>query len=77
MRNEIVARIEILLEADAGTLSEATLLQDIASWDSLAAVGFIAMIDENFGITPPPKKIAASKTVGDLVNLACADPAGQ
>ncbi|MBE0665015.1 MAG: acyl carrier protein [Chrysiogenales bacterium] len=76
-RKEIIPQIEILVEADAGALSEQTLLSEITHWDSLAAVGFIAMVDENFGFTPSPKRIAESKTVGDLVDLVIANLKGQ
>jgi len=72
VRKKIVSQIEILVEVDAGFLAEETMVSDIEHWDSLAAVGFIAMVDENYGFTPSPKKIAASKTVGDLVDLVAA-----
>jgi acyl carrier protein len=68
-RNEFISEIENLLEVAPGTFTGETFLGDIERWDSLAVVGFIALVDENLGFTPPPKKIAASKTLEDLVKL--------
>jgi acyl carrier protein len=71
-RKEFIAEIALLMEIDAGILTEETRLKDMEGWDSLAAVGFIAMVDEKLGYIPPPKMIAESQTIGDLVQIAVA-----
>jgi len=69
-RSEFISEIENLLEIDTGSLTGETLLHNIERWDSLAVVGFIAMVDENLGFTPSPKKITGSETIEDLVKIA-------
>ena len=69
-RDKFISEIENLLEVDAGSLTGEILLQNIQRWDSLAVVGFIAMVDENLGFTPSPKKIAESATIEDLMKIA-------
>lgn len=68
-RNEFIAELETLVEVDAGTMTEETLLGDLERWDSLAVVGFIALVDENMGFTPSPKEISESKNVADLLKI--------
>jgi acyl carrier protein len=34
-------------------------------------ISFIAMVDDKAGVTLPPNKISACKTVNDLVALVC------
>jgi acyl carrier protein len=67
-RPELIALIEELLEKDAGTLEGPETLED-NGWDSLSVVSFIALIDEHLEYTVPPKRLAACKTVDDLVSL--------
>jgi len=40
---------------------------DYGNWDSLALVGTIVAIDEQFGITVPTKQLIACASVGDLM----------
>ena len=60
---------EEIVEADPDTLTGEELVEDLENWDSLAVVNFIALVDENFGITLSPEKIMNSKTVNELVSL--------
>lgn len=69
-KKEFITELEILVEAEEGALTENSLLSDFKQWDSLAVVGFIALVDENLGFTPSPSEIAASATVGDLLKIA-------
>jgi acyl carrier protein len=62
---DIVAEIT---ETDRVGLTGATVLADI-SWDSLAAVSFIAAADERFSKTLAPKKLTACTTVAALAAL--------
>ena len=61
--------LEEIVEADPDTLTGEELIEDLENWDSLAVVNFIALVDENFGITLSPEKIMNSKTVNELVSL--------
>ena len=58
-----------MLELDAGSLSGGEELSSIEVWDSLAVMGFIAMVDENVGMVISPAKLAQAKTVNDLAAL--------
>jgi acyl carrier protein len=68
-RSEFLELIDDLLEYDLGTLTGEEILVDLDSWDSLAVMGFIALVDEKFEITLSPKRIAASNKVNDLIEL--------
>ena len=68
-KHEFLANLEDVLEADAGTIKSDNALMDLAGWDSLAIMAFIAMVDEKFGTILSPKKITAAETVQDLITL--------
>ena len=61
--------LDELLELDLGTLKGDELLTNLPRWDSLALIGFIALLDENFGVSVPATKINECKTVADLMAL--------
>ncbi len=68
-RHEFLRTLEEQLEVPEGTLNQDVPLADIAEWDSLAAVLFIALADEKMGVTISGKQIAAAKTFDDLMAL--------
>lgn len=68
-KNEFLKELEEVLEADAGTITGEQALADLAAWDSLAVMAFIAMVDEKFSMTLSASKLAEAKTVGDLISL--------
>lgn len=68
-RNELLRQIEELVEVPTDTLAGTEPLRGIGGWTSLAVVGFIAMIDEQFGMTLSAEKINAARIVNDLVAL--------
>jgi len=68
-KNEFLKELEEVLEADAGTITGEQVLADLAAWDSLAVMAFIAMVDEKFSMTLSASKLAEAKTVGDLISL--------
>lgn len=61
--------LEGQLEVPEGSLNENQRLTDVESWDSLAAVLFIALADEKLGVTVVGNDIAKSQTVHDLLGL--------
>jgi acyl carrier protein len=68
-KKEFLNHLEEIIEADPDTLSGNEELKELKKWDSLAIVGFIAMVDEKFGITLAGKTIQACKSVEDLMSL--------
>jgi acyl carrier protein len=67
---DFLVLLEEMIDAPRGTLTEATVLADQEGWDSMAIVGFIGLMDDEFQVAPEPKAITACLTVGDLVALA-------
>jgi acyl carrier protein len=45
------------------------ILENLVAWDSLAVIGFIAVVDENYGINVSPSGIKLAKTIDDLFAL--------
>ena len=60
--------LDELLELEPGTLTRDSRLED-NGWSSLAAVGFIALVDEHFEITVSPNALANCETVRDVIRL--------
>jgi acyl carrier protein len=61
--------LDELLENDPGTISGGEQLQAFARWDSLAVIGFIALIDQHFNMSVPASQILDCKSVADLAGL--------
>ena len=68
-RQEFIAELEVLMEMDPGALSVEMPLQEIAQWDSMSAIGLIAMADAKLGVVVKPQKLFECRTIGDLVDL--------
>jgi acyl carrier protein len=68
-RSEMMTYLEELLERPKGSLTGEESLAAISSWDSVAVVGFIALIDEKFGFRVPGKQITDCRTVNELLGL--------
>lgn len=66
---EFVRELEDQLEMPEGSLKENQSLADLAGWDSMAAVLFIALADEKLGVTLSGDQIARSTTVDELLAL--------
>ncbi len=69
-KNEFLREIETVVEAAPGSLTGEESLAKLPGWDSMAAIGFIAMVDSRLGVVVNPADLAACKTVADLVALA-------
>jgi acyl carrier protein len=72
-RKKFLGKIEEVIEAESDSLREDTLLADVPEWNSLAIIGFISLMDEEFGKAPNPKDILACVSVADLLSLAEAE----
>jgi acyl carrier protein len=68
-QQEFLRELEEVLEADAESIKGDETLADLGSWDSLAVMSFIAMVDENYGVTLAASKLASAKNVEDLIAL--------
>lgn len=66
---EFFRLLDELLEQDPGTLKGDEALDALPKWDSLALMGFIALLDQHFGLILPASRISECKTVGDLAAL--------
>ena len=67
--SDFLLLLDELMELPAGTLKGPEQLGPLYQWDSLASVGFIALVDRHLGMAADPGKIAAAETVDDLVAL--------
>jgi len=66
---QVLNRIDTLLELDPGTLSGSERLEGLENWDSLSIIGFIAMADEEFSVQVAPTAIHQAETINDLIKL--------
>lgn len=68
-RSQFVSELEHQMGLSEGSLKEDQVLSQLESWDSMAAVLFIALADEQVGVTISGNQIAQAKTVGELLAL--------
>ena len=66
---EFLNRLEEIMNLDAGTLRGNEVLAETGGWDSMSVVQFIALADEDFGVSVPGTKLLNCKTVPDLMAL--------
>lgn len=67
MKQQLLTGLAEILEASA--VAPETLLADAGSWDSLAIVSTIALLDEH-GVEVTGQQLAACVTVADVLKLA-------
>jgi acyl carrier protein len=68
-RKEFLARLDEIMERTPGTTRADEVLASVDAWDSLALMSFIALADSEFGLRIAGPKLAACKTVADLLAL--------
>jgi acyl carrier protein len=61
--------LEETLDLDPHTLTGGETLRELAGWDSLSTVAFIAMVDKEFGRPLPGARVAGCQTVDELLGL--------
>ena len=61
--------LDELLENEPGTVKGGDTLSDLPRWDSLAVIGFIALLDQHFAMSVPAAKIIECKVADDLAGL--------
>ena len=67
-RDEFLVALSGLLEADS-PLTGSEELAALGSWDSVAVISFMAMVDDRWGVILAPTNIYACRTVDDLAAL--------
>ena len=68
-KSEFLLELDEIVEEEPGTIKETDILKDVNGWDSMAVLGFIAMLDEKFGLIVEPEKIADAIVVSDLITF--------
>lgn len=68
-----LAALHELFDVSAGTIDKDSVLQDIPGWSSMAFIGLIALLDEDFGVRVAPGTILRCHTVEDLMDEVSAE----
>jgi acyl carrier protein len=68
-RGEILNWLASIFDEKPGSLTEATLREQIAGWDSLGTLTLMAEMDEKFDIQLSETDVKGLICVGDLVNF--------
>ena len=68
---DFYALLDDMLELDPATITGEERLKDLESWDSLAVISFIALVDEHFGVLVETDKLVAAETTAELYALVC------
>ena len=66
-REEKIEIIADILEVEPDEVQEDMVLEDFETWDSVAVLSVIAMMDEHFGTYPHASEIRSYIKVGDLM----------
>lgn len=66
-REEKIEMIADILEVEPDEVQEDMVLEDFETWDSVAVLSVIAMMDEHFGKYPHASEIRSYIKVGDLM----------
>ena len=66
-REEKIEIIAEILEDEPDEVQEDMVLEDFETWDSVAVLSVIAMMDEHFGKYPHASEIRSYIKVGDLM----------
>jgi acyl carrier protein len=64
-----ISRLAEVLEVEADVVVDDAFELNEDNFDSVAVLGVIALVDEEFDITVPTADLNACRSVGDIVNL--------
>ena len=64
-----IQRFAETIEVDASAIAPTCQYKKLLVWDSLNALGLIALADAQYGVTITGKDIEAAETVSDLWDL--------
>lgn len=68
-KEDFLLKMQDVLQTDE-TLTEATVLSDLAEWDSLSMMATMAFFDKNFGVKIGLKEFKESDTMAELIAKA-------
>ncbi len=68
-KNEKLALLEDMLELEEGELNEEMKLEDIESWDSMAKLSLIVLMDDEFSKKISGQQIRSFVTIKDILNF--------
>lgn len=66
---EIIREVADILEVDESEINEEKKLDEYDTWDSIAVLAVISLINEKKGVFLHASEINSLKTVKDLINL--------
>jgi acyl carrier protein len=66
--NEFIVKLEDLFEMQSGSILPSDLFREYESWDSLALLSLMAMLEDEYGKTIPREAFDKINTVEDLHN---------
>lgn len=62
------ALLEEVMDLEEGMLTEETVLDDLAEWDSMSKLSFIVMMEDEFGKKVNAEQVRNFKTVQDMLD---------
>lgn len=65
---EKIAMLEEIMELEEGTLTAEMELKELDEWDSIAAISYIALLDEKFNRSISASTINSFQTVKDALS---------
>lgn len=65
---EKIAMLEEIMELEEGTLTVEMELKELDEWDSIAAISYIALLDEKFNRSISASTINSFKTIKDALS---------
>lgn len=68
---EKLIEIADILEVEPEEINKNSMLEDIETWDSVAILSFIAVMNDKFNKFPNAQEIRSYATVGDLMAVMC------
>jgi acyl carrier protein len=68
-QRDFLKHIDEVLDVPSGTVRGDEALSEIEGWDSLAVVGFIAVVNQHLGVTLSAKSVQQATTMPALLAL--------
>jgi len=68
-RSEFLCLLDELIELEPGTLKGEETLDSLENWNSLAVIGYMALVNDHYGVIVSPKQISACTTIDELMAL--------
>lgn len=68
---EKLAEIADILEMEVDELTPECVLDEIETWDSIAVLSVISVMNDKFNKFPNAEEIRKYKTIGDLLDAMC------